>query len=54
VRTPTENLDGFLGALALYYGDVTLLEPKLLGMYDEVLPQVDRALGDVSEPSAVK
>jgi hypothetical protein len=49
VRTPTENLDGFLGALTLYYGDVTLLEPKLLNMYDEVLPQVDRALGESNQ-----
>jgi hypothetical protein len=25
-----------------------LMEPKLLEMYDELLPQIDRALGDRS------
>jgi hypothetical protein len=55
LRTPTENLDGFLGAVALYYSDIVLIEPKLVGMYDEVLPQIDRALGESSaEKSASK
>jgi len=39
-------LAGFLSALALYYGDITLLEPQLLRLYDDVLPQLDNALGD--------
>ena len=43
---PTENLTGFLGAVAVYYGDLVFMEPKLLSMYDEVLPQIDRALGE--------
>jgi hypothetical protein len=43
---PAENLAAFFGAVATYYGDVVLIEPKLLEMYDEVLPQIDRALGE--------
>ena len=43
---PTDNLTSFLGAVAVYYGDLVILEPKLLSMYDEILPQIDRALGE--------
>ena len=43
---PAQNLDGFLGALGIYYGDAVLIEPQLLQMYDEVVPQIDRALGE--------
>jgi hypothetical protein len=35
----------FLEALALYYGDIVLLEPQLTKLYDETLPQIDRELG---------
>lgn len=51
MRTPEENLTGFLSAVRIYYGDIVLMEPRLLTMYDEVLPQIGRALG---EPSAAK
>jgi hypothetical protein len=30
----------------VYYGDVVLYEPKLLSLYDELLPQIDKALGE--------
>jgi hypothetical protein len=30
----------------VYYGDIVLWEPALLKLYDEVIPQIDRALGD--------
>jgi hypothetical protein len=46
LRPPSENLDAFLRALALYYDDVVLIEPELIKMYDELLPQIDRALGE--------
>jgi hypothetical protein len=29
----------------LNYGDIVLLEPALLKLYDELIPQIDRALG---------
>jgi hypothetical protein len=55
LRPPTENLDAFLAAVVIYYGDVVVIEPRLPGMYDEVLPQIDRALGESpAEKSAVK
>ena len=41
LRPVTENFDG----LVAYFGDLVLWEPKLLQMYDEVLPEIDRALG---------
>jgi len=44
VRTPSDNLDAFLAMVELYYADIVLLEPRLLQMYDELLPRIDRAL----------
>jgi len=38
----TENVE----ALVWYYGDIALWEPRLLAMYDDVAPQIDRALGE--------
>lgn len=46
VRTPTDNEEQFLGSVNVYYGDIVLWEPRLLEMYDELVPQLDRALGD--------
>ena len=43
---PTENEGAFFGAVVVYYGDVVLYEPKLLSLYDELLPQIDKALGE--------
>jgi hypothetical protein len=56
VITPmNENPIPFFSAVAVYYGDIVYYEPKLLGMYDDVLPQIDRALGESSaETAAVK
>ena len=45
---PTSGPTAFFSAVAVYYGDVVLLEPKLLTMYDDVLPQIERALGESS------
>lgn len=42
----SENPAAFFAALSIYYGDIVLYEPKLLEMYDEILPQIDRALGE--------
>ena len=46
VLNPIKNEEAFFGAVAIYYGDIVLMEPKLLSMYDELLPQIDRALGE--------
>lgn len=41
LRPLDENYTG----LVSYYGDVVLWEPALIRMYDDVVPQIDRALG---------
>ena len=45
----SENPTAFFGALSVYYGDIVYYDPRLLELYDDILPQIDRALG---EPSA--
>ena len=42
---PREHLDQFLSAVSIYYGDVVLLEPKLIQMYDEITPRLTAAIG---------
>ena len=42
LRPMEENFQG----LAAYYGDLVIWEPQLLQMYDDLLPRIDRALGD--------
>jgi hypothetical protein len=44
LRPPSDNLEAFLRAVAVYYGDIVLIEPALLSMYDELLPEIDRTL----------
>ena len=41
-----DNFDGFAAAAGTYYGDMVIMEPKLIQDYDELLPQIDRALGE--------
>jgi hypothetical protein len=47
-RSLTADVEGFARSLTFYLGDVVLMEPALLRMYEEVLPQIDRALGEAS------
>ena len=42
----SENPIPFFGALSVYYGDIVYYEPRLLELYDEILPQIDHALGE--------
>jgi len=46
LRTPSDNLDAFLAMVQLYYADIVLLEPRLLKMYEELIPLLDRALAE--------
>ena len=46
LRPPSENVDVFFRAIALYYDDVVLSEPKLIQLYDTLRPEIDRALGE--------
>jgi hypothetical protein len=48
----SENFDAFAEAAEAFFGDVTFMEPKLLVMYGDVLPQIDRALGTSATPGA--
>ena len=41
-----DNFDGFAAAAGTYYGDMVIMEPKLIEHYDQILPQLDRALGE--------
>jgi hypothetical protein len=46
LRPPAEDLDGFFRVVALYYDDIVLHEPKVMQMYDDLLPKIDKALGE--------
>ena len=41
-----DNFDAFAQAADVYYGDAVYMEPKLIAEYDELIRQIDRALGD--------
>lgn len=41
-----ENFDAFAEAADAFFGDLVVMEPKLVTMYDDALPRIDRALGD--------
>jgi len=46
LRTPTESEDGFMAAVQVYFSDLAGMEPKLLELYDELIPRLDRALDE--------
>jgi hypothetical protein len=35
-----------LTSMVVYFGDCNLIEPRLIALYDEIIPQLDRALGE--------
>jgi len=41
-----QNDARWLTNIATYYGDCTLFEPRLLKIYDDILPRLNRALGE--------
>ena len=43
LRAGREDRHAFFAALNDYYGDATLFEPKLIQLYDDALPKIDRA-----------
>jgi hypothetical protein len=45
MRPPAEGRVPFFAALNVYYADIVLREPMMMKMYDDVLPQLDRAIG---------
>jgi hypothetical protein len=44
-KTAYPDLISFLTSMAVYFGDCNLIEPRLIALYDEIIPQLDRALG---------
>jgi hypothetical protein len=46
VRPPGEGRSVYLAAAQSYFGDMEYFEPALLKSYDEILPKIDRALGE--------
>jgi hypothetical protein len=44
LRPPSDGPETFFPALAVFYNDLIFWEPELLRLYNEVLPQIDRAL----------
>jgi hypothetical protein len=45
-RSWAQDLEGVLRSILNYLGDVAFFDPALLKAYDEVLVQIDRALGE--------
>jgi hypothetical protein len=41
-----DNFDAFAQAARAYYGDAVFIEPKLLTAYDDLIQQIDRAIGE--------
>lgn len=41
----------WLRSVTTYFGDCTLLEPRLVRIYDDILPRLDRAIGDSGDPN---
>jgi hypothetical protein len=47
-RSPTQDPDAFWRPVLWYLGDVRYFDPEILKAYDEILPRIDRALGESS------
>jgi len=43
-RPLSQDADGFLAALLAYFGDMSLTEPRLIGLYDDALQRIDKTL----------
>jgi hypothetical protein len=46
IRPPVDDGGAFFGALQAYFGDASLIEPRLLMLYEQALQGIDKALGD--------
>jgi hypothetical protein len=45
-RSWTQDFEGVFRSILNYMGDVSYFDPALLKAYDEVIPEIDRALGE--------
>ena len=39
-----KNEEAFFGAVLLYYGDMTIFEPRIIELYDAILLKIDKTL----------
>lgn len=46
VRPPGEGVTPYMAAAQAYLGDMEFFEPALMKSYDEILPKIDKALGE--------
>jgi hypothetical protein len=46
MKAGDQDVASLLGSIATYFGDCNLIEPRLLNLYDDILPKLDRVLGD--------
>jgi hypothetical protein len=46
--TDDKNTMSFFSSVLVYYCEMTIFEPRLLKLYDDILPQLDKALGESS------
>ncbi len=42
----SDNVPSFLASMSIYFSDCTLIEPRLLKLYDDIIPRLDQVLGD--------
>ena len=45
-RSPTQDPEAFWRPVLWYLGDIGFFDPTILKAYDEILPRIDRALGE--------
>jgi hypothetical protein len=45
-RSFEKDGDAFLRSLNAYFGDVSYFDPTIVKAYDDVLPRIDRELGE--------
>jgi hypothetical protein len=49
--TDSKKAKPFFDAVFLYYTDMMIYEPRLLQMYDDLLPRIDKVLGEAPTAS---
>jgi hypothetical protein len=45
-RSPTQDPEAFWRPVLWYLGDISFFDPEILKAYDDILPRIDRALGE--------
>lgn len=48
-KAGTGNHVSLLGSMSVYFSDCNLIEPRLIALYDEMIPRLDRAIGECGD-----